>query len=159
MSRSPPRLHQLQRANTDLFIQPGIRGSILPAAFMGSPILDDDVAGVVAVNTFAEYFHRGAFRARPANTENIFRDAPGSFNGEAEKFGFFPAITVEGVFSLTPFFVYANAGSDSAPDGAYGITTNAANPRSIPIWYPDTVGHDNDYQHLYHAGAASEFTM
>ncbi len=145
--------------NTDLIIQPGIQGMALPAAVMGSPIFDDDVAGVVTTYQFNDVVGVGAFWARPANNENNYRDAAGSFNDEADMFGIYVPVTMDGVFSFTPFFVYASVGTDSALDGAAGITTNASNPRNIPIWNPDTRVHNNDYQHLYFAGGAFEFTM
>ena len=64
--------------NTDLIIQPGIQNMALPGAVMGSPILDDDVAGIVSSYQFNEYVGLALFWARPWNSDDSYDDDDGS---------------------------------------------------------------------------------
>ncbi len=192
--------------NTDLIIQPGIQGMALPAAVMGTPIFDDDVAGIVTTYQFNDMVGVGAFWARPYNNDNNYFDAQfvsggntwNSLNDEIDLFGVYVPITMDGVFSLTPFFTFGMAGTDAlyaanyattnqipfTPWGNFpggigsdtnfaGLTSNAVGTgfssvgRPIPPilgGQPSPAGTtgpyiNNDYQYLYWAGAAFEFTM
>ena len=192
--------------NTDLIIQPGLQGLALPAAVMGSPILDDDAAAIVTTYQFNDMVGVGAFWARPFNNDNNFFDAQfvsggntwNSLNDEIDLFGIFVPITMDGVFSFTPFFTFGMAGTDAmyaanyattnqapfTPWGNFpggigsasnfaGLSSNAVGTgyssvgRPIPPIFgglPSPAGTtgpyiNNDYQYLYWAGAAFEFTM
>jgi hypothetical protein len=195
--------------NTDLIIQPGLQGVALPAAVMGSAILDDDAAAIVTTYQFNDMVGVGAFWARPFNNEGNFFDAQfpagaapvnnwNSLNDEIDVFGIYVPVTMDGVFSFTPFFTFGMAGTDAlyaanyattnqnpiTPWGNFlgsigsdtnfaGLTSNAVGTGYSSIGRPippilgglgspaGTTGPyiNNDYQYLYWAGAAFEFTM
>ncbi len=203
--------------NTDLIIQPGLQGLALPAAVMGSPIFNDDVAALVTTYQFNDMVGVGAFWARPWNTD-VFNDTPSawggnSFNDEIDMFGIYVPVTMDGAFSFTPFFAFGIVGTDVLYTPGTTTTNTISQPfppgvpfiiRDLPVTYnsvtrlnaagvgtsqanvlsgliSNAVGTqflsarrpgfgfpgstdvgpyiNNDYQYLYFAGAAMEFTM
>jgi hypothetical protein len=206
--------------NTDLIIQPGLQGIALPAAVMNSPIFDHDAAAIVTTYQFNDMVGVGAFWARPWNADGGGGDAQNAIvgmntnynsnsrNDEIDVFGIYVPVTMDGMFSFTPFFAFGIAGTDALYDPDYTTTNqlvpfpaNTAPPTPLPwgnFWgglnsdtnfagltsnavgtayssfgnpIPPALGGlpspagpmgpyiNNDYQYLYFAGAAFEFTM
>lgn len=92
----------------------GVQGVALPSAAFGSPILDTDVAGVVASYRFNDTIGLTAFWLRPFDggwdTDNQ-TDGKNS-NDEMDVFGFSLPLSGER-FSVTPWAMYARLGNNA----------------------------------------------
>lgn len=96
--------------NTQLNIQMGIQNIALPSAAFGNPILDADVAGVVASYKFNDMVTATGFWARPFDRSAT--DATKNLHDEMDVFGVTVPVTLDG-YSLTPYAVYSRIGGDS----------------------------------------------
>lgn len=97
-----------------LRVRMGVQGVALPSAAFGNPILDTDVAGVVASYQFSEAVSLTGFWLRPFDRSY---DAADQTNGANEKdemdmFGLVLPITGE-AFSVTPWAMFARLGNQS----------------------------------------------
>ncbi len=135
----------------DLNLRLGIQGVALPSATFGSPILDTEVAGVVANYRFNDTISLTGFWLRPfddgwsTETENI--------NDEMDIFGLTLPITGDG-FSVTPWAMYARNGNAS---GYWGYRADANGNGLMTDYFDGTrvKGSSN----LWWAGAAVEFDL
>ncbi len=107
--------------STDLRIRMGLQGLALPMATgMGSPIFDDDVAGIVASYKIDDTFSLTAFWMRPYNAYNNDDEYDGdstfsnnrSIDDETDMFGLIAPITLDGI-TITPWGMWANIGDGS----------------------------------------------
>ena len=97
-----------------LQIRMGIQPVALPSAAFGNPVLDTDIAGVVANYAFTENIGVTAFWLRPFDRDfagNSQTEGKNSHD-EVDVFGFTVPLTFE-QFSLTPWAMYARTGNDS----------------------------------------------
>jgi hypothetical protein len=97
----------------NLQLRMGMQGVALPSAAFGNPILDTDVAGVVASYKFTDSMALTGFWLRPFDRDY----GAGQVNGknspdEMDMFGLVLPLTFD-AFSLTPWAVYARNGNDS----------------------------------------------
>lgn len=103
--------------NTALDIRMGIQGLALPGAVAGSPILDNDVAAVVASYKFNDMFSMTGFWARPYDTskgDTTDTDLTGTNKqDEMDMFGLIGGIKLDGM-EFTPYAVYSAIGKDVA---------------------------------------------
>ena len=97
-----------------LQLRMGVQPVGLPSAAFGNPVLDTDVAGIVANYAFTENVGVTAFWLRPFDRYFSTDDQTGGQNSkdEMDMFGFTVPLTFEGV-SLTPWAMYARNGNDS----------------------------------------------
>ncbi|MFI3270665.1 MAG: outer membrane homotrimeric porin [Pseudomonadota bacterium] len=105
---------------TELQIRMGIQPIALPGAVAGSPILDDDMAGIVVSNAFSDEFALTAFWTRLY--DGGLADSDGNTNignDEMDMFGLAAPITFDG-HEITPYFAYVTVGDavyeDSSDD-------------------------------------------
>lgn len=99
---------------TDLMFKVGVQGIALPSATFGSPIHDDDSAGIVASYAFSDQVALTALWTRLLDDQGQ-DDSPAE--DEIDAFAVIVPVTLDGA-SITPFFFYATAGQDVA--GAVG---------------------------------------
>ena len=132
-----------------LSIRMGMQGGQLPMATFGNPVLDTNVAGVVANYQFTDNFGLTAFWFRPFDKEYYSADQSNGKNlqDEMDLFGFTLPITGEG-FSVTPWFMYGRNGKDS---GYWDYITDDEN-------YSSDNG-INGSTNLWFAGAALELDI
>lgn len=98
--------------NTALDIRMGLQGLALPGAVAGSPILDNDVAAVVASYKFNDMFSMTGFWARPYDTSENNEDTANA-QDEMDMFGLIGGIKLDGM-EFTPYAVYSAIGKDVA---------------------------------------------
>jgi len=160
--------------NTELLFRVGLQGFALPAAVVGNPIIGSggtDMGGIVSTYTVNDMVTIGAFWARPWDT-NAMRGGRGeaaSVNDEFDVFGLYVPITIDGVMTLTPYAMYGIAGTDAYynlatpvwnnPGRFFGLATNASGGPYTLLGPDPNPYTDNDYQYMWWAGAAFEFTM
>ncbi len=90
--------------DTEMRVRMGIQPIALPGAVAGSPVLDDDMAGIVISNAFSDEFALTAFWTRLFDGAN---DSKG--DDEMDMFGLSAPITLDG-HEITPYFAYAAIG-------------------------------------------------
>ena len=158
--------------DTGLKFRMGIQGIQLPNVAGGSPVLDDDVAGVVASYQFNENVGLTALWARPFN-DNYDRADRNSYQDNMDLFALMLPLTFDGV-KVTPWAMYGMKGANShtplhmrphnAPaskdaDGhdtwldsttgkAYGSMFWAGLPISLTLWDPLNVELDINYGYV-----------
>ncbi|MCK9241463.1 outer membrane homotrimeric porin, partial [Desulfocurvus sp.] len=93
----------------------GLQGLAWPSAVAGSPIYDNDVAGIVASYQFNDNFGLTAGWARLWDN-NIGGDGANGLDDEVDAFTVIAPITMDG-WSLTPYVIYAKHGKDAAGAG------------------------------------------
>ena len=93
-----------------LSLRIGIQGVALPSAAFGNPVLDTDVAGIVAHYSFTDTVGLTGFWLRPF--DNGFGNESTSVRDEMDVFGLTLPISGEG-FSVTPWAMYALNGNAS----------------------------------------------
>jgi|SaaInl4_135m_RNA_FD_contig_31_654688_length_1435_multi_18_in_0_out_0_1 hypothetical protein len=110
--------------DTDLVMTMGIQGVALPSATYGQPVLNNDVAAVVASNKFSDMFTATLFWARLGDTrgngETLFSSAtksdvtsnPGNAD-EYDAVGLILPIAFDGG-TITPWGVWTTQGKDAA---------------------------------------------
>lgn len=102
---------------TETQIRMGIQPIALPGAVAGSPILDDDMAGIVISSAVSDEFALTAVWARlfdgvgniDPNDGNVGKD-------EIDLFALVAPITLDG-HEITPYFAYVAVGEDTEVDG------------------------------------------
>lgn len=118
--------------NTALDIRMGIQGLALPGAVAGSPVLDNDVAAVVASYKFNDMFSMTALWARPYDTSagDITDDDVTGRNQQDEMdiFGLIGGVKLDGM-EFTPWAAYSAIGKDVADEDFQSIAgaMNGAN--------------------------------
>lgn len=107
------RAHLDWSPHENLRLRMGMQGVALPSAAFGNPILDTDVAGVVASYRFNDTVNLTAFWLRPfdGGWDNGQTDGKNS-NDEMDIFGFSLPISGEN-FSVTPWAMYARLGNNA----------------------------------------------
>ena len=97
-----------------LQLRMGIQPIALPSATFGNPVLDTDVAAVVANYAFTDAFGVTVFWARPFDREYAGDAQANGKNSldEMDVFGLTLPITMD-AFTLTPWAMYARTGNDS----------------------------------------------
>ncbi|WP_290923679.1 outer membrane homotrimeric porin [Halodesulfovibrio sp.] len=96
--------------NTAVKVRAGIQGLALPGAVAGSPIIDDDVAAIVASTSF-DNIDVTAFFARPSTSFKTDTDY-NKAEGTADLFGAIVAADFD-VVTVTPYFMFTNNGYNS----------------------------------------------
>lgn len=115
--------------NTAVKVRAGIQGLALPGAVAGSPIIDDDVAAIVASTSFDNIDVTGFF-ARPSTS---FKTTDATYNktkGTADLFGAIVSADL-GVATVTPYFMFSNNGSESG----VGYGQNSFGAGKEAQWY------------------------
>ncbi|MDL2210499.1 outer membrane homotrimeric porin [Desulfovibrio sp. OttesenSCG-928-O18] len=97
-----------------LNIRMGMQGVALPSAAFGNPVLDTDVAGIVASYKFTDNVALTAFWLRPFDRSYYGADQQDGQNvaDDMDMFGLSLPITGQG-FSVTPWAMYARNGNAS----------------------------------------------
>lgn len=111
--------------NTAVKVRAGIQGLALPGAVAGSPIIDDDVAAIVASTSFDNIDVTGFF-ARPTSTGD--KDKYHNAGTYGDLFGAIVSADL-GVATVTPYFMFTNNGQNS--DLAYGAVATGKEAQ----WY------------------------
>ncbi|UZP65880.1 outer membrane homotrimeric porin [Desulfovibrio mangrovi] len=125
--------------NTALDIRMGIQGLALPGVVAGSPVLDNDVAAVVATYKFNDMFSMNAVWARPFDT-SAGEDTTVNAQDEMDVFALIGGVKMDGM-EFTPWAAYAAVGKDIADignelpgllsvAGAQGVETYEDNARA-----------------------------
>ncbi|MBG0776058.1 MAG: outer membrane homotrimeric porin [Desulfovibrionaceae bacterium] len=125
--------------NTGLAVTMGIQGLALPGAVGGSPILNDDVAGITASYKFNDMVAATAFWARLYDNNIGANDADGaeSADDEFDAWGLLLPVTLDGV-SFTPYYVGAQAGVDTTLGNARNFGASAADGDPTEVWWLGT---------------------
>jgi hypothetical protein len=97
--------------NTALQIRMGLQGLALPAAVAGNPVMDDDVAAIVASYAFNDMYSLTGFWARPLDVDSGDDTNKNSMD-EYDLAGLIFSAKGDG-FSVTPYFVYGMIGKDA----------------------------------------------
>ncbi|GFM32113.1 outer membrane homotrimeric porin [Desulfovibrio subterraneus] len=121
--------------NTALDIRMGLQGLALPGAVAGSPILDNDVAAVVASYKFNDMFSMTGFWARPYDTSANNEDTANA-QDEMDMFGLIGGIKLDGM-EFTPYAVYSAIGKDVADvdfQSLSGVAGVAADDNARAYW-------------------------
>lgn len=133
-----------------LSLRMGVQGVALPSATFGNPILDSDIAGIVASYAFTDNVTLTAFWLRPfdggwnkTETENQL--------DEMDMFGFSLPVTGQG-FSVTPWAMYARNGNNS---DFWTYRWEMTGDGDVPDEVSDFKGSSN----LWWAGAAFELDI
>ena len=110
---------------SSLHVRSGLQGLAFPGAVAGSPIWDDDVAGIVASYGISDTVSLVAGWARLYD-RNIGTDGTGdNEKDEIDAFTVILPITMDG-WSLTPYVIYAMHGRDAVGSNSGGGTANDA---------------------------------
>jgi hypothetical protein len=96
--------------NTELKVRMGLQGLALPSAVAGNPVMDDDVAAIVASYAFNDMFSLTGFWARPADT-NGGDTVNQNLNDEFDMAGLVLGVKGDG-YTFNPYFSYAWIGKD-----------------------------------------------
>ncbi|MDR2051531.1 MAG: outer membrane homotrimeric porin [Deltaproteobacteria bacterium] len=116
--------------NTPLTVNSGIQQLNLPGAVAGNPIFANRVAGVSAVAKVTDDVSLTAFWARP-----YYNTAGNANHNSVDFFGLIAGIKVASV-SISPYYVYGNAGNDSFGGGTF--------PAAQP-WAGGNLDEDTDF--------------
>lgn len=99
--------------NTDLQVRMGLQGLALPGAAFGSPLFDEDVAGITLSYTFSDTFALTTAWARPYDGSVDNGEWSQSGNDEMDLFAISAPITFTG-HTITPYGLYTHIGKDVA---------------------------------------------
>ena len=125
---------QFNVPNSDLLFSIGIQSFQLPDFGIGNPVLnDEDIAGIIAIYPINDMFTLAVFWGRLIDGgEEGGTDSTGigELNDEFDAFGFMLPITGDG-FSITPWFMFAYVGENTALPDELGRTTADAAPLSL----------------------------
>ena len=104
--------------NTDLAFRMGIQGVALPGAVAGSPILNDDVAAILATYKFNDMFTLNAFWARPYDArQSVTLSGVGrNHNDEIDLFGLIAGVKLDGM-KINPWAMYGAVGGGAQAVG------------------------------------------
>jgi len=91
----------------------GLQGLAWPSAVAGSPIYDNDVAGIVSSYKFNDNFALTAGWARLYDRLDYADGTTNGLNDEIDAFTLIAPITMDG-WSLSPYVIYAKHGKDAA---------------------------------------------
>jgi hypothetical protein len=141
--------------NSDVTISAGLQGVALPGYF-SSPILDDDVAGIIVSAPLSDTLGLTLAWLRPYDLNHT---GSTTFDGSAMKdeFDIFAAIlpvTLEGL-NLTPYAVYAMIGQDAVGTVASGLWGYADEPADVDatddatVWWLGLNGMLNMFDPIY----------
>jgi hypothetical protein len=97
--------------NTELKVRMGLQGLALPSAVAGNPVMDADVAAIVASYAFNDMFSLTGFWARPLDVDSGDDTNKNSMD-EYDLAGLIFSAKGDG-FSVTPYFVYGMIGKDA----------------------------------------------
>lgn len=110
-----------QVPHTALSLRMGLQGLALPSLANNNPVLDDDVAAIVANYEFSERFNVVAAWARAVDVEDYAdRDTPTS-NSKYDVFTIIAGLNFEPV-TLVPYVAYAAIGRNADVHSTTGIT-------------------------------------
>ena len=125
---------QFNVPNSDLLFSVGIQSFKLPDFGIGNPVLDDeDIAGVIAIYPINDMFTLALFWGRLIDGgEEAGTDSTGigELNDEFDAFGFMLPISGDG-FQITPWFMFAYVGENTALPDENGLTTADTAPMSL----------------------------
>ncbi len=127
----------------------GLQGLAWPSAVAGSPIFNNDVAGIVASYKFNDTFALtgGWARLYDRQTSDTVSSI-GSMNDEIDAFTLIAPITMDG-WSLTPYVIYALHGNNATAGGTAALSSlQAVNATAL-----------GDNADIWWAGAAFSLTM
>ena len=139
---------------TDLKVRMGIQGIALPGFVAGSPILDDDVAGLTASYAFNSNVAVTAGWARPYNQSATAESATTNTFDEMD-LGFLAVpVTLDGV-KVTPWAMYGQIGKDTQISGA---SSKYAVAGLLPLNKSGLDSTDSSTD-MWWAGLSAEMTM
>jgi hypothetical protein len=147
--------------NTELLFRVGLQGLAGPAAVAGSPIIGTsgtDVAAILGIYKINDMVSVAAFWARPWNT-NVGTEAVHAYD-EIDMFGLLVPVTMKGIGSFTPYFMFANMGTNAvattSTSGFPGLYTNALGTN---LYTAQNGLLRSKYMTAWWLGGAIEFTM
>lgn len=149
---------ELKHAYTDFNVggvafRVGLQGLAWPSAVAGSPILDNDVAGIVASYQFNDNFGLTAGWARLYNrnrsTAGIYSDGGDNRFDEIDAFTVIAPITMDG-WSLSPYVIYAKHGKDAAANNGQAALSSLRSSNATGL---------EDDLDIWWAGGAFSLTM
>ncbi|GFM36748.1 outer membrane homotrimeric porin [Desulfovibrio psychrotolerans] len=131
--------------NTDLAFRMGIQGVALPGAVAGSPILNDDVAAILATYKFNDMFTLNAFWARPydARQSDTLSGVGRNHNDEIDLFGLIAGVKLDGM-KINPWAMYGAVGGGAQAVGglqslfAANVPSGVISGNATNNWGPAT---------------------
>lgn len=151
--------------STTVQVRAGIQGLALPGAVAGSPIIDDDVAAIVASTSY-DNIGVTAFFARPIAGKDQFHAA----GTTADLFGAIVSADFD-VVTVTPYFMFSNNGQNSALGydalGAtagkeaqwYGVAVEAAPIENLTLTFDGIYGKVDSLDAGYFVAAKAAYAM
>lgn len=108
-----------QMPHTDLSLRMGLQGLALPSLANNNPVLDDDVAAIVANYQFSDRFNVVGAWARAADTENYIGGSPTS-KTKYDVFTIIGGLNFEPV-TVVPYIAYAAIGRNADVHSIFAI--------------------------------------
>ncbi len=152
--------------STTVQVRAGIQGLALPGAVAGSPIIDDDVAAIVASTSY-DNIGVTAFFARPYTKDE------GQYHKSGTTGDLFGAIVSADfdVVTVTPYFMFSNNGQNTALgyDGLsftagkeaqwYGVAVEAAPIENLTLTFDGIYGKVDSLDAGYFLAAKAAYAM
>lgn len=157
-------LIQFNVPDTELLFSVGVQGLATPGVIAGSPIFDDDVAGVLAQYPINDMVTIGVFWARLFDLQGNNITSPSSpLVDEFDMFGLLAPIKGDG-WKVHPYFIFAAVGNDvfQAGNGQPGMLSPAHN--ALLTYAPASpfylnIINDQPYIYGWWAGTTFELDM
>ncbi|MEZ6852466.1 outer membrane homotrimeric porin [Halodesulfovibrio aestuarii] len=130
-----------QMPNTALSIRMGLQGLALPSLANNNPVLDDDVAAVVANYAFTDQYNVVAAWARAADTSNLGNTS----NDKYDVFALIAGLNFEPV-TIVPYAAYATIGRNADIHSTDG--TNLLGTKDRDVWYVGLSAKSNYWENL-----------
>ncbi|WP_027361457.1 outer membrane homotrimeric porin [Halodesulfovibrio aestuarii] len=130
-----------QMPNTALSIRMGLQGLALPSLANNNPVLDDDVAAVVANYAFTDQYNVVAAWARAADTRNLGNTS----NDKYDVFALIAGLNFEPV-TIVPYAAYATIGRNADIHSTDG--TNLLGTKDRDVWYVGLSAKSNYWENL-----------
>lgn len=134
-----------QVPHTELQLRMGIQGLALPSLANNNPVLDDDVAAIVANYAFTDQFNVVAAWARAADTENYSPRTTPTSNTKYDVFTIIAGLNFEPV-TIVPYITYGAIGRNADVNSTVGPVITATADRDA--WWLGVSAKSNNLENL-----------
>ncbi|MCT4535791.1 outer membrane homotrimeric porin [Halodesulfovibrio sp.] len=134
-----------QVPHTELQLRMGIQGLALPSLANNNPVLDDDVAAIVANYAFTDEFNVVAAWARAADTENYSPRTTPTSNTKYDVFTIIAGLNFEPV-TIVPYITYGAIGRNADVNSTVGPVITATADRDA--WWIGVSAKSNNLENL-----------
>ena len=134
-----------QVPHTELQLRMGIQGLALPSLANNNPVLDDDVAAIVANYAFTDEFNVVAAWARAADTENYSPRTTPTSNTKYDVFTIIAGLNFEPV-TIVPYITYGAIGRNADVNSTVGPVITATADRDA--WWIGLSAKSNNLENL-----------